>query len=448
MTRHIHFVTGKLAEPSLREVVAELADVVGFEYSIEVMPITVAALLTPKWVAPRLTVPKEATEILLPGYCGPDLEPIEKLTPLPVRLGPKELRALPEYFGQQSIDFDGTHHIEIIAEINHAPRRTWAEILEIACHFRDCGADVVDVGCDPGYVWAGVRDCVKMLRDEGFRVSIDSLEVQEIAAAAAVGAELVLSVNSTNRHAAQDWGSEVVAIPDVPHSCLELAETLDVLSNDGVPFRVDPILEPIGCGFAASLSRFQSIRQQYPDIEMMMGIGNLSELTDVDSAGVNTVLLGFCEELAIRSVLTTEVINWGRSSVKECDLARRLVHFAVAKSVPPKHVDDQLVVLRDTKLYPHGEEALKLIAKSLKDNNYRIFAENGKFHLLARGVHLVGDDAFTIFDELMTQSPANVDPSHAFYLGYELAKATTAITLHKQYRQDQPLNWGFLTRSE
>ena len=40
------------------------------------------------------------------------------------------------------------------------------------------------------------------------------------------------------------------------------------------------------------------------------------------------------------------------------------------------------------------------------------------------------------------------DPSHAFYLGYELAKARTALTLHKDYRQDQALDWGFLTEPE
>ena len=62
---------------------------------------------------------------------------------------------------------------------------------------------------------------------------------------------------------------------------------------------------------------------------MMMGVGNLTELTDVDSAGVNTILIGFCQELGIRSVLTTAVINWARSSVREIDLARRLAHHAV-----------------------------------------------------------------------------------------------------------------------
>ena len=92
-----------------------------------------------------------------------------------------------------------------------------------------------------------------------------------------------------------------------------------------MPFRIDPVIEPIGFGFAASLGRYLEVRRRYPDAEMMMGVGNLTELTDVDSAGVNVLLLGFCQELGIRSVLTTEVINWCRSCVRELDLARRLV---------------------------------------------------------------------------------------------------------------------------
>ena len=42
----------------------------------------------------------------------------------------------------------------------------------------------------------------------------------------------------------------------------------------------------------------------------------------------------------------------------------------------------------------------------------------------------------------------NVDPGHAFYLGYEMAKAAIALQLGKQYEQDQSLNWGVLTEEE
>ena len=141
-----------------------------------------------------------------------------------------------------------------------------------------------------------------MLRDQGMRVSIDTFDPVEAGVAAAAGAELVLSVNASNRARAVDWGVEVVAIPDEPGSLAGLDATIEYLSSQGVKFRVDPILEPIGFGFAASLGRYLEVRRCYPEAAMIMGTGNLTELTDVDSAGVNTMLIGFCQELSIRSV--------------------------------------------------------------------------------------------------------------------------------------------------
>src|SRR5207245_10283338 len=126
------------------------------------------------------------------------------------------------------------------------------------------------------------------------------------------------------------------------------------LQGWGIPFRIDPVIEPIGFGFAASLQRFVEVRRRYPNAEMMMGVGNLTELTDVDSAGVNVVLLGFCQELGIRSVLSTEVINWCRSAVRELDLARRLVHYSHKQRMLPKHLEPELVLLRDPSIRVHG----------------------------------------------------------------------------------------------
>ena len=88
------------------------------------------------------------------------------------------------------------------------------------------------------------------------------------------------------------------------------------------------------------------------------------------------------------------------------------------------------------------------LAGELKDGNYRLFAESGMLHLMAAGIHLKSDNAFEVFRQLMATNPKNVDASHAFYLGYELAKATTALTLGKQYNQDQALDWGVLTEPE
>jgi dihydropteroate synthase-like protein len=439
------FVTGQLAEPALRDVVRELAPASGIVAEVAVMKITVAALMKPEWVAKRLDVPDGIDRVILPGYCTGDVRIVEDAAGVPVELGPKDLLDLPEHFGEVSKKTEGygEYDIEILAEINHAPRLSRDELLESANRMRAHGADLIDFGCVPGEPSDETRDAVMALCDAGHRVSIDTFDTDEVTRAVAAGAELVLSVNSTNVDAAKDWGCEVVAIPDDPGTLGGLDETIEKLSGWNVPFRIDPILEPIGFGFAESLGRYIETRRHYPQAEIMMGVGNLTELTGVDSAGVNVTLIGICQELGIRSILTTEVINWARSSVKEIDLARRLVYHACKKGVLPKHLEEDLILLRDPKLHERGEEALAELASRIRDRNFRIFAERDEIHILNSEGHLRGTDPFDLFEKMKVE-----DPSHAFYLGYEMAKAVTALTLSKDYRQDQALRWGFLTREE
>lgn len=448
MSEHIHFVTGRLAEHSLRAVLAELAPRVGFAYSIDVLGISVAALLTTDWIAPRVQIPKDTSRVILPGYCQGELSAVERVAGVPVELGPRDLRRLPEFFGQHPAQDYGAYDIEILAEINHAPRLALADILSEAAKLKAAGADLIDVGCDPGEPWAAVGEVVAALIAEGHRVSIDSMNVREIEPAVRAGAELVLSVNSGNREAAVDWGCEVVVVPDDPADFNTLAETVEFLASQGVRLRIDPVLEPIGFGFAASLGRYLETRRRYPDAEMLMGIGNLTELTDADSAPINVVLLGFCQELGIRSVLTTQVINWARTSVRECDLARRLVYYAHRHHTLPKRVEPQLVMLRDMQVLDFDKDLLERLAQQIKDHNYRIFAEAGQVHAISAGQHLSDADPFLLFEKLQAAAARPLDASHAFYLGYEMAKAATALTLGKEYRQDEALDWGFLTQAE
>ena len=448
----IHFVTGKLAEPALREIVASIASKQGFEYSIDVLPITVAALMTPLWLLKHIRIPDDATRVILPGYLQTGIEQIRAVVTKPIECGPKDVRDLPILFGRKRFKGDdyGQFSIEIIAEINYAPRLTIEELIKQATQLVSDGADRIDLGCEPGMQWSDIADSVKALRERGIALSIDTFDVWEASAAVASGASLVLSVNKTNREAAVDWGCEVVVVPDETGDFEPgLLETVAFLDKHSIPFRLDPILEPIGCGFAASLGRYLRTRAMFPEASMLMGIGNLTELTDCDSAGLNTMLLGFCEEQQIRSVLTTQVIPWAQSSVKECDLARRLVNYAVRHKIPPKHFEERLVMLRDPTRVGYSTETIETLVTNIKDNNYRVLIDGEQIHLISAGVHIRGTDPFVMMEELMLLPQSkNVDASHAFYLGFELAKALTALTLGKRYEQDEALRWGMHTRSE
>src|SRR5262249_35164188 len=125
------------------------------------------------------------------------------------------------------------------------------------------------------------------------------------------------------------------------------------------------------------------------------------------------------------------------------DLARRLAYHAVRNQTLPKHVEPRLVMLRDAKVPRFGPEALAELSRRIKDPNWRIFAEDGMIYAMNNASFLSDTDPFVLFDRMGV-----TDPSHAFYLGFELMKAKTALTLGKAYRQDQALDWGFLTEPE
>ena len=106
-------------------------------------------------------------------------------------------------------------------------------------------------------------------------------------------------------------------------------------------------------------------------------------------------------------------------------------------------------MLRDPSRASYSAATIEVLASTIKDNNYRILIDDTQIHLISAGVHIRGTDPFAMMEELsLMPESKNVDVSHAFYLGFELAKALTALTLGKRYEQDESLNWGMHTRPE
>lgn len=74
MRQRVLFLTGRLAEPRLRQVLAAMEED-GLDWEVRDIGIQVAALMTPDLI--RRRVPRESVEadrVLVPGYCRGDLE--------------------------------------------------------------------------------------------------------------------------------------------------------------------------------------------------------------------------------------------------------------------------------------------------------------------------------------------------------------------------------------
>src|ERR687887_1078441 len=240
------FVTGKLAAPALRATLrrAELP----FEYDLAVMKITVAALMTPDWIARRLEVPPGVTRIMIPGLCPGDPAVLSEEFDVPAEKGPADLKRLPAFFGQADARSRyGSRDIRVFAEINNVPHLDRDRILAAASYYRDAGADVVDLGLSLDRKWLDEGPgVIADLKARGFTLSIDTLDPEEILMADAAGVDYVLSLNGHNRHLAQQLRATPVLIPDTPDDLDSLDATIAHLRELGKPFLVDPIIEPIG----------------------------------------------------------------------------------------------------------------------------------------------------------------------------------------------------------
>src|SRR3954454_12183555 len=443
MAERYLFVTGKLAAPALRATLERAK--LPFAYDVAVMKITVAALMTTEWIARRLEVGPDVTRIMIPGLCQGDAAMVAERLGVPAEKGPADLKRLPAFFGQADARSRyGARDIRVFAEINNVPHLDRERIVAAAGYYRDAGADVIHLGLSLDRDW---RDegpgVIAELKALGHTLSIDTLDPDQILMADAAGVDYVLSLTGSNRHIAARVRATPVLTTDTPEHLDTLDATIPHLRELGKPFLVDPIIEPIGFGFAPSLGRYLEVRRRHPDVEMFMGIGNLTELTEADTTGVTALLLGFCQELGIRNVLTTEVIDWARGAVREAVLAAQIMHFAQQEGTPPKHVDGRLLTIKDEEFRPYSEAELRELHASITDPNIRIFTDADWIYAFNAEQFVKGTDINQIFVALGVD-----EHTHAFYLGKELMKASIARGLAKNYRQESPLDWGYLTFDE
>ena len=434
----ILLLTGHLAQPRLEKVMAGLGST-PFEWSVRDIGVKVAALMTQQIIANRLPRPLEANRVLLPGRCRADLERLSAEFGVRFERGPDELKDLPGYFGKggRAPDLSG-HDIRIFAEIVDASQLGVDAILTRAEAMRTTGADVIDLGCLPDTPFPHLEDTVRALRDAGFAVSIDSADPDELRRGARAGAHYLLSLTETTLDIAADSGATPILVPANHGDLASLLRAAEAAQRRGIAALLDPVLDPIHFGFSASLKRYADLRAAMPDAEILMGTGNLTELTDADSVGITAALLGVCSELLIHNVLVVQVSPHTRRTIQEHDAARRLMYAARQDRSLPKDYGRALLQLHDRAPFPNSPQDIAEIAAQVTDANFRIETAADGIHIYNRDGHHVGQDALSLFPKLGVAA----DGAHAFYLGSELMKAELAYKLGKRYAQDEPLDWG------
>ncbi|MBI4006141.1 MAG: dihydropteroate synthase [Gammaproteobacteria bacterium] len=438
-SERILFLTGKLAEKRLHKILGSMQPV-EFSYEVRNIGISVAALMTAQMIMRRISDVNGADRIIVPGLCRGNLSKTSEYLGIPVIRGTEDLKDLPVFFGRDCKPPDlSRYDVMIFAEITDAPMISIDKMLIRADRYKSDGADVIDIGCLPDTPFPHLEETVQALHAAGYKVSVDSLEDEELLRGGRAGADYLLSLKESTLWIADEVGSVPILISDQHGDLDSLFRTIEQFAKKNRPFIADSILDPIHFGFSDSIIRYYQLRQRFPDIDIMMGIGNLTELTEADTTGINAVLFGLISELHITSVLATEVSPHTRSAVREADKARRMMFAAREENSLPKGLDSSLLTTHARKPYPYSKTEIEELAQEIRDPSYRVQITEEGIYVYNRDGIISGQNPFELFASLDLLQD---DAPHAFYMGVELAKAQIAWQLGKRYNQDEELDWG------
>ena len=224
---HIVFLTGRLAEASLARVLGGI-DAAPFSWEVREIGLQVAALMTAEMIQRRVAAPVQADRILVPGRCRGDLDALTRHYGIPVERGPEELKDLPRYFNRAAKPIDlNEYEVAIFAEIVDAPQLTVAQIVERARALKADGADVIDLGCLPETRFDHLADSVQALKAAGFKVSVDSIDPDELLRGGRAGADYLLSLNLDTLWVADEVAATPVLIPRTPADEASLCEAIE-----------------------------------------------------------------------------------------------------------------------------------------------------------------------------------------------------------------------------
>ena len=362
--------------------------------------------------------------------------------------------------------------MRVLSEIANAPFLSKQELINKCQYFVDSGADMIDIGMAAGEDFSDkIPELINTLRPiVGDRpLSIDTLNPNEIKVAAENGIDFVLSLDLGNNSEVQEILKEkdipAVLLPTnfsqgiSPKTPLERVEAMHQLIKDtnGLRYVADLILDPVNSSsIVESIIACHEFHKTNP-APMFFGVGNVTELMDADSGGVNVLLAGIGMELGVSILFTPEESGKTRGSVYELAIASKMMFLAKHRKSIPKDLGINLVAFKDKHKRndiisnnidgipkTRRDEPLKFVRD--KAGSFKISVDYGttvsKSKIIAThfkknepDLVIEGQSAKEIYEEIIKKDLVK-RIEHAAYLGSELQKAEIAMVTGKDYVQD------------
>ncbi len=364
--------------------------------------------------------------------------------------------------------------MRVMAEIVDAALMDDEEIQFLAKKFAAQGAHIIDVGMIAGKSnpenAARIVKAAKAVVD--VPVSIDTLDPEEIRAAVAEGADLILSLDAGNidKLATFTTNIPVVVIPTnqregyFPKSAKERVQLIEELIAKAKKLGfsrilADLILEP--SNVLESFIAFKDFAARNPDVPLFVGVANVTELFDADSIGINALLARLSAEVNTSIMLATEKSTKAKGTVKEEVEAAKMMYLAKKRGSVPKDLGVDLLVLKDKRSREEPYDAaleqkttvtiaIDETAPTELDNvgMFKISVDHKNELLVAalfttaamdKPVNIIkGKTAEAVYAKIVKLGLVT-QLDHAAYLGSELAKAEIALKTGKEYIQDKKL---------
>jgi len=488
---HILVVTGKLAENTVKKSVQDEADVL-------VLDIEVAAFVTPALL--RLSMPvKKYDLVLITGLASGDFSGFEKELNTQIRLGPKHAvdldfvlsfadtiafsRKIPACelllekrrssafekiieieersvspLTLKGVKLGGDSRMKVMAEIVDSGHLSRSELTKKISYFVERGADIIDLGISLDTEPDKVRVAVETAKSAtGIPLSIDSLDPVLINTALDSGIDIVLSLNSENISEVKDNivqnSAAAVIIPDCVEDMESLFKNIESARNSGIKNIIaDPVLEPVGHGLVESINRYYEFRERDRKTPLFFGVGNVAELIDADSIGVNAMLSGVAMELGANILFTPEFSSKAYGSVSELKTASMMMMLARDRGSAPKDLGIDMLAIKEKRrrefgLLPENATEAKGDEKwhldpagcfkiGITEDEYisgKIFP--GKIVVKHNDNSITGETAKDVLETIIRLGlVSRLD--HAGYLGRELMKAELALKFKRSYSQD------------